>query len=53
VVELNSNQVTVHKDGIPGEQIVAVFTPFLLALPEQVLSRKTSNLHRDTLCLRR
>lgn len=36
---------------IPGEQIVAVFTPFLLDLLAQGLSRKTRNLHRDNLWL--
>lgn len=36
---------------IPGEAIVAVFTPFLLDLLAQGLSRKTRNLHRDNLWL--
>ena len=36
---------------IAGEQIVAVFTPFLLNLLAQGLSRKTRNLHRDNLWL--
>lgn len=39
------------RDVIPGEQIVAVFTPFLLELLAQGLSRKTRNLHRDNLWL--
>jgi hypothetical protein len=39
------------RDVIVGEQIVAVFTPFLLALLAQGLSRKTRNLHRDNLWL--
>ena len=39
------------RDVIAGEQIVAVFTPFLLALLAQGLSRKTRNLHRDNLWL--
>ncbi len=38
-------------DVIPGEAIVAVFTPFLLDLLAQGLSRKTRNLHRDNLWL--
>lgn len=38
-------------DVVPGEQIVAVFTPFLLDLLGQGLSRKTRNLHRDNLWL--
>ena len=41
----------VARDVITGEQIVAVFTPFLLALLAQGLSRKTRNLHRDNLWL--
>ena len=41
----------VGRDVITGEQIVAVFTPFLLALLAQGLSRKTRNLHRDHLWL--
>ena len=40
-----------ERDVIPGEQIVAVFTPFLLDLLAQGLSRKTRNLHRDNLWL--
>jgi hypothetical protein len=40
-----------ERDVIPGEVIVAVFTPFLLDLLEQGLSRKTRNLHRDNLWL--
>jgi hypothetical protein len=40
-----------ERDLIPGEQIVAVFTPFLLELLAQGLSRKTRNLHRDNLWL--
>jgi len=36
---------------LAGEQIVAVFTPFLLDLLAQGLSRKTRNLHRDNLWL--
>ena len=39
------------RDVIAGEQIVAVFRPFLLALLAQGLSRKTRNLHRDNLWL--
>ena len=39
------------RDVIAGEQIVAVFTPFLLALLAQGLSRKTRNLHRNNLWL--
>jgi hypothetical protein len=39
------------RDVIPGEQIVAVFTPFLQDLLDQGLSRKTRNLHRDNLWL--
>jgi hypothetical protein len=39
------------RDVIPGEQIVAVFTPFLLDLLAQGLSHKTRNLHRDNLWL--
>ncbi len=38
-------------DVIVGEQIVAVFTPFLQDLLDQGLSRKTRNLHRDNLWL--
>jgi hypothetical protein len=40
-----------ERDVIPGEQIVAMFTPFLLDLLAQGLSRKTRNLHRDNLWL--
>jgi hypothetical protein len=40
-----------ERDVIPGEAIVAVFTPFLLELLAQGLSRKTRNLHRDNLWL--
>ena len=40
-----------ERDVIPGEQIVAVFTPFLLDLLAQGLTRKTRNLHRDNLWL--
>jgi len=40
-----------ERDVIPGEQIVAVFTPFLLDLLALGLSRKTRNLHRDNLWL--
>jgi hypothetical protein len=40
-----------ERDAIPGEAIVAVFTPFLQDLLEQGLSRKTRNLHRDNLWL--
>jgi len=40
-----------ERDLIPGEQIVAVFTPFLQDLLAQGLSRKTRNLHRDNLWL--
>ena len=40
-----------ERDVIPGEQIVAVFTPFLMDLLAQGLSRKTRNLHRDNLWL--
>jgi hypothetical protein len=40
-----------ERDVIPGQQIVAVFTPFLLDLLAQGLSRKTRNLHRDNLWL--
>lgn len=39
------------RDVIPGEQIGAVFTPFLQDLLDQGLSRKTRNLHRDNLWL--
>lgn len=38
-------------DIVPGEQIVAVFTPFLLDQLGLGLSRKTRNLHRDNLWL--
>ena len=40
-----------ERDVIPGEQIVAVFTPFLQDLLDQGISRKTRNLHRDNLWL--
>ena len=40
-----------ERDVIAGEHIVAVFTPFLLDLLAQGLSRKTLNLHRDNLWL--
>jgi len=40
-----------ERDVVPGEQIVALFTPFLLDLLAQGLSRKTRNLHRDNLWL--
>jgi len=40
-----------ERDVIPGEAIVAVFTPFLQNLLDQGLSRKTRNLHRDNLWL--
>lgn len=40
-----------ERDLIPGEDIVAVFKPFLFHLLEQDLSRKTRNLHRDNLWL--
>jgi hypothetical protein len=40
-----------ERDVIPGEQIVSVFTPFLLDLLDQSLTRKTRNLHRDNLWL--
>ena len=40
-----------ERDILAGEQIVAVFTPFLLDLLAQGLSRKTRNLHRDNLWL--
>lgn len=40
-----------ERDVIAGEQIVAVFTPFLQDLLDQGLSRKTRNLHRDNLWL--
>lgn len=40
-----------ERDVIPGEQIITVFTPFLLDLLAQGLSRKTRNLHRDNLWL--
>lgn len=40
-----------ERDVIPGEQIVALFTPFLLDLLAQGLSRKTRNMHRDNLWL--
>ena len=40
-----------ERDVVPGGQIVAAFTPFLLDLLGQGLSRKTRNLHRDNLWL--
>ena len=40
-----------ERDVIAGEQIVALFTTFLLDLLAQGLSRKTRNLHRDNLWL--
>ena len=40
-----------ERDVISGEAIVAVFTPFLLDLLAQGLSRKTRNQHRDNLWL--
>ena len=40
-----------ERDAIPGQQIVAVFTPFLLDLLARGLTRKTRNLHRDHLWL--
>ena len=40
-----------ERDVIPGEQIVTVFTLFLLDLLAQGLSRQTRNLHRDNLWL--
>lgn len=40
-----------ERDVIAGEQIVAVFTPFLQDLLDQGLSRKTRNMHRDNLWL--
>ena len=40
-----------ERDVIPGQQIVAVFTPFMLDLLVQGLTRKTRNLHRDNLWL--
>jgi hypothetical protein len=39
------------RDVILGEQIVAVFTPFLRELLAQGLSHKSRNLHRDNLWL--
>lgn len=39
------------RDLIPGEQMVAVFKPFLLHLLNHGLSRKTLHLHRDNLWL--
>lgn len=38
-----------NRDLIPGEQLVALFKPFLLNLLSQGLSHKTRNLHRDNL----
>jgi hypothetical protein len=40
-----------ERDVLVGEQIVAVFTPFLQDLLDQGLSRKTRNMHRDNLWL--
>ena len=40
-----------ERDVFAGEHIVAVFTPFLLDLLAQGLTRKTRNLHRDNLWL--
>ena len=40
-----------ERDVVPGQSIVAVFTPFLLDLLAQGLSRNTRNLHRDNLWL--
>ena len=40
-----------ERDVFAGEYIVAVFTPFLLDLLAQGLTRKTRNLHRDNLWL--
>jgi hypothetical protein len=40
-----------ERDVIPGQQIVALITPFLEHLLDQGLSRKTRNLHRDNLWL--
>lgn len=40
-----------ERDLIAGEDIVAVFRPFLLHLLGQGLTRKTLNLHRDNLWL--
>ena len=40
-----------ERDVIAGEHIVAVFTPFLLDLLAQGLTRKTRNMHRDNLWL--
>jgi hypothetical protein len=40
-----------ERDVIAGEEIVAVFTPFLFHLLRQGLTRKTLNLHRDNLWL--
>lgn len=37
------------RDIVPGEQIVACFTPFLQHLLDLRLSRKTRNRHRDNL----
>jgi hypothetical protein len=39
------------RDLIPGEQLVALFKPFLLNLLSQGLARKTLNMHRDNLWL--
>jgi hypothetical protein len=40
-----------ERDVIPGQQIVALITPFLEHLLDQGLTRKTRNLHRDNLWL--
>lgn len=40
-----------ERDVIAGEEIVAVFKPFLFHLLRQGLTRKTLNLHRDNLWL--
>lgn len=37
------------RDSVPGEAIVACFTPFLQHLLDLGLSRKTRNRHRDNL----
>lgn len=39
------------RDIIPGEQLVALFTPFLLHLLDEGLTRPTRNRHRDNLWL--
>lgn len=38
-----------ERDLIPGEQIVALFKPFLFHLLRQDLARATRNRHRDNL----